>query len=119
MECFLTFESTMFSCKTALLAGISSLALLAADPQRARAQTPTLTTARMTQLWLEGGASYMFGQDSYITGLTPPGFHIGANGLGWEVAGGFDRRLTGVWHVVAQFRYARNRIASRPINSST
>jgi hypothetical protein len=58
--------------------------------------------------WLEGGAQGLAGGDPHVPDLTP-GFAAPLASWGWDVAGGFDYRFGGEWHVVGDFRYGQNR----------
>ncbi len=106
----------MLSSRRVLLAGVSSIALavsasavVAADlPVKAPMYTkaPPLTPKPWT-FWIEGGAQAVIG-DPYVPGLIPP-FDAKPNRWGWDVAGGFDYRFDGVWHISGAFRYGQNR----------
>jgi hypothetical protein len=62
---------------------------------------------------MEGGGTGLGGGDPYIGGFASPGFAVKPKRWGWEVAGGVDYRFNSVWHLSAQFRYGRNKAASR------
>lgn len=103
--------------KTALLGGVSALAVMAALPIPAQAADlrPKAYQAPLAPqpvspwtVWLEGGAQGVSGGDSSISGLTPP-FTPGKKTWGWSGAIGVDYRLDPFWHVSADFRYGQNK----------
>ena len=93
------------------LAGVSAFALAAASPATAAnlpvrpapIKAPSAIQHRWTW-WIEGGPSYLSG-DPYVPGLTNPPFDVSAEGLGGEVAAGFDHDLDVGWHLSGQVRY--------------
>jgi hypothetical protein len=105
-----------------LMGGVSIVALtvcgaaaLAADmPTKAPMVTkaPVLAPA-VWNWWVEGGASNLSGGDAYVAGFDSPGFAPTAKKWGLEGAVGFDYRFDSAWHVSGQFRYGRNKAASK------
>jgi hypothetical protein len=110
--------------KGALLAGVSTLALAVADPALVGAADLPVRPAFVTKApalppavlnwWVEGGASHMSG-DPYVGGFSPA-FDILPKRWGAEGAAGFDYRFDAVGHLSGQFRYGRNKVASRTHN---
>ncbi len=94
------------------LAGVSSIALALSAPAVMAADLPTkappLAPAPPSPWtwWVEGGGQGVVG-DPYVPGLVPP-FDAKPNNWGWDVAGGFDYRFDGYWHIIGDFRYGQN-----------
>ena len=70
-------------------------------------KAPALAPQSPWTWWIEGGGQGVIG-DPYVAGLTPP-FDAKPSDWGWDVAGGFDYRFNGVWHISGDFRYGANR----------
>ena len=114
-----------FRVRTSLLAGVSSLALIIAGPSTGSAEDlpprPAIITKAPPAIknewswWVEGGAAHV-GGDPGVPGLNNPPYNVTAKPWGWEAAAGFDYRLDNYWHLSGQFRYGRNKTASKSNN---
>jgi len=110
--------------KAVLLAGVSALAIAVANPALVRAadlpprpafvsKAPVLAPT-VWNWWVEGGASH-FGGDPFVGGFSPA-FDVLPKRWGMEGAAGFDYRFDTNWHLSGQFRYGRNKAASKTHN---
>jgi len=126
----------MYRVRVTLLAGVSALAIAAAQPEIALAadlparpamatKAPPATFRDRWSWWVEGGAGALAG-DPGVAGLA--GFDVDAKRWGWEAAIGFEYRPSmSPWIWSAQFRYgnhgsntaSNNPIAVFPTNSPT
>jgi Legionella pneumophila major outer membrane protein precursor len=115
----------MYRVRIGLLAGVSALALVAAQPEIASAadlparpamatKAPPATFHDRWSWWVEGGASGLAG-DPGVAGLT--GFDVDPKRWGWEAAIGFEYRPSmSPWIWSAQFRYGGYRAGSASNN---
>jgi len=107
----------MYRVRVTLLAGVSAIAITAAQPEISLAADlparpvvatkapPTAFRDRWT-VWVEGGAA-LFGGDPGVAGLT--GFDVDPKRWGWEAAIGVEFRPgMSPWIWSAQFRYGQH-----------
>jgi opacity protein-like surface antigen len=117
----------MHGVRMGLLAGVSALAIAAANPEAVQAadmpsrpalatKAPPATFRDRWSWWVEGGASALAG-DPGVAGMT--GFDVDARQWGWEGAIGFSyQQAMSPWIWSAQFRYGQhgsNTASNNPI----
>lgn len=115
----------MHHVRNGLLAGVSALAIAAANPESVQAadmpsrpalatKAPPATFRDRWSLWVEGGASGL-GGDPGVAGLT--GTDVNPKQWGWEGAIGFEYRPSmSPWIWSGQFRYGGYRARSASNN---